>query len=250
MMRVGWLADSPGYVGGAEMTEAEFRAAAPEGVEIVDCPAGAVVPGLDRYVIHNCVHYTAADLEPIGKASRFRYLHDTWPAGDPALRRELLDTATLIFCSPLQQDFYGRAGARIPPAIDLGRFRSGANGRPRQGNVCIGRFAYGKGQVQLAEWAAANGRVDVYGDAYPSGPWAVAMGAVPYHEVPATLRRYERFVFLPTSLEPFGRAVVEAWAAGCELVVNENVGALHWIREEPEALKTAGEDFWSVITDG
>ena len=37
-MRVGWIADDPGYVGGAELTQAEFRAAAPEGVEVVDCP--------------------------------------------------------------------------------------------------------------------------------------------------------------------------------------------------------------------
>jgi hypothetical protein len=58
MTRVGWLADEAGYIGGAELTTAEFRAAAPEGVEIVDCPPGAVVKGLRRYVIQNCVLYT------------------------------------------------------------------------------------------------------------------------------------------------------------------------------------------------
>jgi hypothetical protein len=63
MTRVGWLADKAGYVGGAELTTAEFRAAAPEGVEIVDCPPGAVVKGCDRYVIQNCVLYTPKDLD-------------------------------------------------------------------------------------------------------------------------------------------------------------------------------------------
>jgi hypothetical protein len=49
-MRIGWLADSGGIVGGAELTTAEFRAAAPDGVEIVDCPHGAIITGLDAYV--------------------------------------------------------------------------------------------------------------------------------------------------------------------------------------------------------
>jgi hypothetical protein len=37
--------------------------------------------------------------------------------------------------------------------------------------------------------------------------------------MPALLAQYETFVFLPTVIEPFGRLVAEAWAAGCELVV-------------------------------
>ena len=63
---------------------------------------------------------------------------------------------------------------------------------------------------------------------------------------PEILGRYERFVFLPTTVEPFGRAVVEAWAAGCELIVNRNVGALHWL-ENPAGLRTAAADFWSLV---
>jgi hypothetical protein len=58
MTRVGWLADAATIKGGAELTQEEFRRAAPEGVEIVDCPPGGVVPGLDVYAIHNCITYS------------------------------------------------------------------------------------------------------------------------------------------------------------------------------------------------
>ena len=41
-------------------------------------------------------------------------------------------------------------------------------------------------------------------------------------------------------LEPFGRVVAEAWAAGLEIVTNDLVGAKYWITEKPEAIETAG----------
>jgi len=41
--------------------------------------------------------------------------------------------------------------------------------------------------------------------------------------------------------------VVEAHAAGCSIITNSLVGSRHWIREEPDKLETAGEDFWRVV---
>jgi glycosyltransferase involved in cell wall biosynthesis len=70
---------------------------------------------------------------------------------------------------------------------------------------------------------------------------------VPHDHVATILRLYERFVFLPTHTEPFGRAVAEAWAAGCELIVNGNVGAVYWLEQQPDALTTAPRDFWSIV---
>ena len=54
---------------------------------------------------------------------------------------------------------------------------------------------------------------------------------------------------LPTEPEPFGRAVVEAWAAGCQLVVNGLVGAVHYLQHDPGALETAAADFWAVVCE-
>jgi hypothetical protein len=75
-VRVGWLADSAGVLGGAELTSAEFRAAAPDGVEVVDCPHGAVIDHLDIYVVQNCVQYTLDDFRCTGIKRIVKYWHD------------------------------------------------------------------------------------------------------------------------------------------------------------------------------
>jgi glycosyltransferase involved in cell wall biosynthesis len=62
------------------------------------------------------------------------------------------------------------------------------------------------------------------------------------------LASYKTFVFLPSVIEPFGRVVAEAYAAGCEIVTNNLVGARDWITEKPDALESAAEDFWKVCT--
>lgn len=233
--------DNPGYLGGAELTMAEFWAAAPEGVEVVECRPGEVIPDMDRYVVGNCMTY------PELPANAIRYHHDINRA--PADR----DDAKHIFVSPLQRRSmlgYQTGGHLIPPAIDLERFKppgSWAHSTPvagRKGAVCVGRMAYGKGLELLAEYEEP---VDVYSSVpFRSEGNARYQGIA--KDVPGILSRYERFVFLPTALEPFGRAVVEAWAAGLELVVNKNVGSRYWIEEQPERLRTASEDFWRLVT--
>lgn len=246
-MRLGWLKDKAGYVGGAELTQAEFRAAAPDGVEIVDCPPGAVVSGLDRYVVHNCVSYSLADIEAVLAAPHVKYVNDAWPAGDDGVRKALLE-GPLIFTSPLHRERFPWPIAHdnvqiIPPAV-LSNYEPQPNGN-RAGSVCLGRMAYGKGLRLLAEYPEP---IDVY-----SSVPVPSSGSVRYKgqstDPARTLAHYKRFVFLPTALEPFGRAVVEAWASGLELVVNGNVGSRHYIENDPQALETAADDFWQAVLD-
>lgn len=238
-MQVGWLQDDPGYVGGAERTMAEFRDAAPVEVTVIGCPPGKVVQGLDRYVVGNCMTYALKD-RPDGKVLRYHHDHG----------RSLLDSALSavhVFTSPSHYDRIRFTVTNpvevIPPAIDLEPFRAVASSNHRQGNVCVGRMAYGKGLELLEEY-------DEPVDVYSTVPVA-SRGSVRYRgaasDVAQTLSRYETFVFLPSALEPFGRAVVEAWAAGLDLVVNGNVGSLYWIRHDPKALDHAAEDFWKLV---
>ena len=249
-MRIGWLADEASYVGGAELTQAEFRAAAPDTVEIIDCPPGGVVEGLDRYAVHNCVDYTVEDLAPIRDAPAVKYYNDvgTWLRPD---RRELLDEhARPVCCSPLQAEYMGFVDAAlIPPPVNLDRFEQAAasvNG-DRAGTVSVGSWRnLGKAPHRAAEWAADHGGLDFYGD----GPFApIGSQPVTYDRMPGLLANYQTFVFLPTVIEPFGRLVVEAWAAGCELVVNGLVGARYWIEEDSAAIRTAATDFWALMLE-
>jgi glycosyltransferase involved in cell wall biosynthesis len=251
VIRVGWLADAASYIGGAELTQAEFRAAAPDDVEIVDCPAGAVVHDLDRYAVHNCVNYTADDLKVIADAPAVNYYNDvgTWLRDD---RRDVLrQHARPVCCSLLQAQYMGLedTAVLIPPPVDLDRFMLAAaavNGS-RAGRVSVGSWRnLGKAPHRAAEWAAERGGVDFYGD----GPFAPTTSRpVDYEQMPALLAGYETFVFLPSVLEPFGRLVVEAWAAGCALVINELVGAKQWLEHDPDAIRSAADDYWDLLLD-
>jgi glycosyltransferase involved in cell wall biosynthesis len=241
-MRVGWLADDPGYVGGAERTQAEFRSAAPKSVEVVSCPAGHVVPDLDRYVVNNCMSYDDSDL--VAATPNIRYHHDVQGGADGWDRN--------IYCSPIQRERFWDRGATdddplIPPALDLERLRQIGQGQKlmgeeRKGAVWLGMHPShpGKGVDLAMDWARGNGGLDIYGN---NGP----LGTVRYEDVPSLLAGYKTFVHLPRALEPFGRSVVEAWACGCELVINKLVGARYWIEENPRGLQTASKDFWRVV---
>jgi hypothetical protein len=244
-MRVGWLADKPDHTGGAELTQAEFRAAVPDGVEIVDCVPGHI-PACDRYVVHNCMQYDLEDLT-MCSGPTFKVWHDVGPWIRPEMRSWLDANALAVCCSPLQAEYMRIEAVCIPPAVDLSRFEAAAesmNGN-RKGAVSVGSWRnYGKAPHKAAEWAQGNGGIDFYGD----GPFAPPSSRpIAYEGMPALLARYETFVFLPSVIEPFGRTVAEAWAAGCEIVTNGLVGARYWIEEQPEAIETAAETFWGVV---
>jgi hypothetical protein len=247
MIRVGWLHDVPPFIGGAELTERELRAHAPDGVELVDCPPGGVET-CDRYAIHNCITYSLDDIRAAVRRPAVKYWNDVGSWYDEAVRRLLDRRATPICCSPLQADYMGHPAARlIPPAVDLDRFeRAAAAGEDeRAGAVSVGSWRNrGKGAHATRAWGEQHGGVDFYGGGVFAPPDA---RPIAYEGVPALLARYRTFVHLPDVIEPFGRGVAEAWAAGCELIVNGLVGAAWWITENREALRTAGEDFWAAV---
>lgn len=240
------MQDDPSRLGGAELTAKELRAAVPDGVEIVDCPPGDVAAGLDVYAAHNCMLYQPEE-QPLD-APVVRFVHDHRGPGpidaDDASRR--------IFYSPLQRERVGLDGLVLPPPIDLERLRPTRQiRRHREGAVTIGTFGHmGKGQQLLCEWAAQHGPLVVYGNGplVPAGPGIDYRGPLDPERVPQTLWNFATFVHLPTEVEAFGRGVAEAWASGMDLVVNGNVGALHCLTETPDAMATAAEDFWRVVT--
>lgn len=75
------------------------------------------------------------------------------------------------------------------------------------------------------------------------------LGAVPYHEVPLYMNRARNFVFLPRWPEPQGRVVVEAAMCGCQLIANDNVGALSFDfpLARPEHFRNADLEFWQEV---
>lgn len=259
MTAVAFLADAgnaDGTLGGAELTMREFATAAPDGVEVVgaDC-----IESAEAVVIGNCVTYGPELIEQLHGKRVVRYHNDLSRHEHRDLREWLERPANgvvNVFTSPLHDQRYGGpCQAIIPPAIDLDRFRPTRQVRrntERVGAVTVGAFQNpGKGGHLIAEWAARNEPVVAYGTGQfaPQGPAVDFRGPLAPERVPQVLWQHETFVHLPSAVEPFGRAVVEAWAAGCKLVVNRLVGAGWWIENQPERLETAARDFWALVLD-
>lgn len=251
-MRVAFLTDpgnQDGTIGGAELTMQEFKDAAPDGTEFGE----NVRDDLDAVVLGNVVGFDT-DLIPLLRGKPVTWFHnDLSPHINSGLKGWLDENAIHVFCSPLQRDRYGIDGSLVPPAIDLDRFKPTRQVRrngDRKPLVSLGAWQNpGKGQQSLKEYADLHGTIDVYGTGQfaPTQPPLDFKGPVDPAKVPELLWGYERFVFLPWDVEPFGRSVVEAWAAGLEVVTNRLVGARYWLERAPERLATAAQDFWRVV---
>jgi hypothetical protein len=232
------LADDPGYIGGAELTMREFANAAPDSVDLVP------VEEAETVVVGNCWLVGDAERALLRDKRVVRFIHDERGPGP-------IDSDERIFYSPLQRDHVGLDGELCPAPIALDQFRpTRQTRRHREGACAVGTWGHpGKGQALLVEWAAEHGPLDVYGfgQFIPRGEGIVYHGELDPAAVPTTLWKHETFVHLPTQVEGYGRGVVEAWAAGCRLVINGNVGAAYWIENAPEALVDPAARFWELI---
>ena len=270
-IRVGWCEHSVSVVGGAEMSTQALINNAPDNVEIVLCPANKrpKTEDIDVFVIQNCVTYKKQWIEELSMKPVIKQIRDPWYAGSPTLRRWLLDNSeVLIFSSFMQytQFSYHIQNSRkfrvIPVPIQLDDFRLAAkNSTERHGTIFAGRTDTFKGMHSVIDWALKNKEplnvvVDtrcVGGsfDIHELPPYIKFLGKVPYNEMPELMAKHKKYIALPMWPEAFGRTVAEAWAAGCELVLNENVGAKEWIENSPMRLGFDGPifEFWDIVQE-
>lgn len=235
MVRVGWLHDDVGVIGGAELTRDILMSAAPEGTENVLCPPNKRPLDIDVFVVGNCVFYHERWIEELSRKPVVKHVHDLWPYGSPVLRRWLLDNAALLlFNSPKQLSLFRFSAAApydfLPPPVDMGRFQeAAARAGDREGTVWFGNVSANKGIQYVVDWALRTGTsVDVYGPCYEPltreqiVPPCSYLGPLTQDELPETLARYERYVHMPSKSDVCGRAAVEAWATGLELFFGGN----------------------------
>lgn len=255
MKTIGWVIDDPGYIGGAELDALELLKAAPEWADIVICHAEAVEGDCDAYIVHNCNDFSEALIPLLGGKPVIKRVYDLWMDGNDKLRRWLLRNATLILpVSPLQHRAMRweiqTPVEYIPCTVDVPKFRAADNAH-RAGAAWIGRLYPGKGLDAAQQWAVEHEtQIDVYGfgalEHNISDPLRY-LGKLSPQDVPGALAQYETFVFLPDAVEPCGRSVVEAWAAGCKVATNGNCGAAWWIQNKPEALENSAAMFWAAV---
>jgi len=257
-MRIGWLADSVGALrGGAEISSDTLVAAAPPGVEIVMCPPGHIAEDVDMYAILNCTTYDASIIPVLSRRPVVKSVRDQWTFGDDELRSWLLDNAALtVFNSPIHRYWFmypvNTPVEVVPPPIDLERFRMAAReSTEREGVLWLGAMHRHKGVLEAVHWARRHKVVVDFignGTCIPgSEKYVHYRGVIPYDDVPQTMARYERFLYLPRVLDGFARTVPEAWAAGCELVTGDMVGSMWWISNRPQDLERGAEMFWGAV---
>jgi glycosyltransferase involved in cell wall biosynthesis len=236
---------------------------APEWAEVILCPPNKRPHEVDVFVIQNSVTYGAQWIEELALAPVIRHIRDPWYAGSAALRRWILNNAEmLIFSSPIQAEDIGRRYPHdrpteiIPVPVNLDAVRAAALPKDeRSGNVFVGRVDIFKGAPTVIDWAIRNRQpLTLVGSTrylnfggLPS--YIQFAGKVPYSDMPELLGGHLRYIAMPEWPEAFGRSVAEAWAAGCDLVLQGRIGAQWWIENEPDRLGFHGpiDEFWSAV---
>ena len=249
-MIVGWLEDRIEIPGGAEHDSEALRAATDH--EIVWMNPGQVEEGCDLYVVANCTTYGPADLHGL-TAPIVKVLNDSWLYGDGLFRHELLKRAhRFVFRSPLHQERFpwevnpDRAYL-LPSPVDLARFRAarGTVKRERRAVWVAHLFSPPRewGFKAAQKWCAAKDiPLDAYGVNTPGGP-------VDYEDMPEIMASHEVYIQAngPPLFDSFGRAIVEAWAAGCTLQLHGDFGARWWLDNDPDALEDPAPRFWEQV---
>lgn len=251
-MRIGVVFDRGYYEGGMELVLRYYLREKPADVEIVDCPAYAFPEtDVDAYVLANLQSYAPDHILHLKRAPCLKLAMDAFNETAPALRQWVLDNALGVYNSPetrkLTRYTFAKGHADVPSPVDWERFKyRPQNGTERSGYLWLGRMWPGKGVEDAQKWAKAeNVALDFYG----WGPTAPAdhHGKVAYEDVPALMWRYKTLVMLPDRYEPGPQTIIEAYAAGMELVVNKNCGALWWLENKPDELPRAAERFWEAV---
>lgn len=174
------------------------------------------------------------------------------------LVRRLYEASVLnVFLSPLHQAVVERIlhlSQRPPafilkPLIDTQLFHD--MGLPRDiENLFVGVISEAKGLDTMRQRFRDT---DIYlvGRVAPgtSVDFGHHVDHVPYDEIPRWMNRAKNFVFLPRWPEAQGRVVAEAALCGCNIVGNENVGALSFDFDlaDPSHYQNTEETFWKRL---
>lgn len=162
-----------------------------------------------------------------------------------------------VFVSPMQRRLaeqvldaeLPRCVLYAPPTIDTDRFRP--LGLERDIDVLyVGTINEAKGYDNLIERFGASRLTFAGRNALGREVEGTYLGPRPYEELPELYNRARTFAHLPRWNEPMGRTVVEAALCGCELVLNDRVGATSFPEadwRDPARVRTNADRFWGGL---
>ena len=161
-----------------------------------------------------------------------------------------------IFVSPLHKEVISNIlkldktkGFVLRPIIDTNKFKNLKKERVIE-NLFIGVISEAKGYKYLLD-EYSDKELTLIGksiikEKIKFNNW---LGEKSYDDIPDYLNKTKNFVFKPRWPEPQGRVVIEAALCGCNLKLNENVGAntFEFKLSDPVNYINAAKEFWQNI---
>jgi hypothetical protein len=245
-MRVAWVTHHlpgdrgnpsllPGeFAGGAEMLDWDMVAAAPEGVEVtwIGPDEWERAEEFDRTVVTGTDLLSQAAMLGLSKLNPLVWVHHQQQPTEA--RRVLFRSAEPFVCmsdlhAETEQSWSGVSPEVNNGWIDLSDIVPGEKG---EWALWAARNHPQKGRLAAKMWASAN-KVELR-----------ELTDVPRRVVLDAMQDARIFVFLPQRLDACPRTLIEAEAAGCEIVTNHRAG-----RRQPgpldEVMAAQKERFWS-----
>jgi len=178
--------------------------------------------------------------------------------GNPLVKKIYHKSLLNVFVSPLHKqvlsNMLGLENTKnfiLRPLIDTKKFTNMGLDRDID-YLFVGIAGEAKGLENLRQMFAGNDKkLTIIGrrDGNEDLGFAEYLGYKPYDELPTYFNRAKNFVYLPRWPEPQGRVVVEAALCGCNLITNENIGALSFGFEisDPNNFMNVEAEFWDHL---
>jgi hypothetical protein len=272
VVKILWIADYllKEHKGGAQQTNSlMIKEGRKRGHTIKEVSGGAVGDSKQRYdgiIINNITKYSEEQIKELVDTGKcIRYEHDYWVAENyPELYDKVKHT---VFLSPLHlETAEKKAGRKIknyslcPSPIDVSLFECSDKKREPMSTLFAGHMHEVKGSNEFVNYVEQNPMFKFYiagwgGDLPLLNRFENVeyLGELELKELVKWYQKVEYFYHRPR-LEAFGRVVIEAYLSGCNLLVNNNVGAISWDwdfsnYEEVRKGVQSEDKFWKIIED-
>jgi glycosyltransferase involved in cell wall biosynthesis len=271
-MKILWAADfdTKEHKGGAQQTNDVMIQAGRKLGHSISLYTGGSLPkstsSYDVIILNNITKYKKAQIEALTDTGKcIRYEHDYWVAENyPELYKKVIHT---VFLSPLhKKTTEEKVGYKInncslvPSPIDSDLFQLGEE-KEKCSALWVGNICKEKGSDGFIDYAKSNPEYKFYVAGWGSEVEPVMelenvefLGEMDLKDLVKEYQRCEYFYHRPLWKEPFGRSVIEAYLCGCNLLVNDNVGAVSWDWDYSNydliKKKTQSQNnFWKTIKD-
>ena len=258
--KCGIVMDVPNAIGGAELSMQKMVEDIPDLFEpIMISPFNfEQVEECDIYVVGNCTMFPPQLIDVLQGKPVVKYVMDRWVHGSWRLRTWLLENAKLVLVSPdllKKSPWVYNDYDLVPSPVDIGLFSRAkidreVNGGKNDKAIWLGRMHHNKGVHNAIRYAEEkNIELHMFGHGDVGLAGKRYMGSLEPEEVPEVLAMYKTFIFLPNEFDACPRTIIEAWAAGCQLVLNDRIGSSYWINNENNVhdLYLATENFWDIV---